>query len=31
MAEIAPLETCRTEGARSFGWQYDGEYLPESI
>lgn len=31
MAEIAPLETCRTEGARSFGWQYADEYLPESL
>ena len=31
MAEIAPSESCCTDGARSFGWQYAGGYLPESL
>ena len=31
MAEIEPSKTCRTDGARSFGWQYAGGYLPEAL
>lgn len=31
MAEIAPSENCRTDGARSFGWQFAAEYLPEAL